>query len=246
MYLLTYYEICPINFEDVQYYYNEDKQLERINEVRDDAKSIVEITVESFDYYGNGLIKSRKHVDDGLFEYKYNYMEPVNFNLFVPENITQISLYNYPRNADYQTLPVKSGVLKTKIYIPDTEIYLVQITPNFVLPLIFTPGKTINMSVDETSTSFENRDILNNMLLDFEKVKMQLYQLNDQEQAIGEFAGLLLAQLPIYPDFPGFLVYTEYWDIQNNKQLFLDYAKRMTEIYPLNFIARENYSLINK
>ena len=43
MYLLTYYEICPINFEDVQYYYNEDKQLERINEVRDDAKSIVEM-----------------------------------------------------------------------------------------------------------------------------------------------------------------------------------------------------------
>lgn len=229
-----------------KYYYNESKQLLYINEINDDTKSIVEISIESFDYYSNGLIKSREHVDDGLFEYKYDYMEPANFNLFVPVSISQISLYNYPRNADYQTLPVKSGVLKTKIYIPDTEIYLVQITPNFVLPLILTPGKTVNMSVDETSTSYGDKDTLNNMLLNLETVKMQAYQLYDQEQAVKVFAELLVEQLPLHPDFPGFLVYTEYWDIQNNKQLFLNYTRRMSEIYPLNFKARESYSLINQ
>ena len=40
--------------------------------------------------------------------------------------------------------------------------------------------------------------------------------------------------------------YDDYWDFNNNQQLFLDYTENMLKLYPLNFKANEIYARLRQ
>jgi predicted glycosyl hydrolase (DUF1957 family) len=114
------------------------------------------------------------------------------------------------------------------------------------LPLILFPGKTVNMSASQTGINFAQSDTANMMILNIEKAIQQFFAILTQEAATAKTADHILTQMKSYPDIPTFLFYTQYWDLNNNKQVYLDYTERMMNKYPNNFKVNEVYAILRK
>jgi hypothetical protein len=234
---------------EYKYYYDDMGKLTHVNEVNPDTGSwIKEITVDRYTYYDNGLLRTYQEgsFDAILWTYEYDYMDPAKFNLEIPEEYGQVYLWEYGTNADLQTCPITSNLVRAKVYIPDMALYVVQLTQNMRLPLILFPGKTVNMSASQTGINFAQSDTANMMILNIEKAIQQFFAILTQEAATAKTADHILTQMKSYPDIPTFLFYTQYWDLNNNKQVYLDYTERMMNKYPNNFKVNEVYAILRK
>lgn len=200
--------------------------------------------IEKYTYYPNGLVKSKTTSDEPR-QYEYVYHTPATFNLNVPESLTAFRIWNYSQYYDIKLYEVSQGQASVNLYVPTTELYIVQLTDEFMLPFIVEPGQTINLTVTNESTSYGETDNNNNFLLEIEETKRANIAQNP-DNAARILADMLIESLKKYPEYMGFLFYTELWDVQSEKQLFLDYTEKMIELYPHNFKAHEMYTKLSR
>ncbi len=202
-----------------------------------------ELVVE-YSYYPNGLLKSKTTPTENL-RYEYEYLDPAKFQLIVPESLTEFRIWNYSQNYNVITYDVSGGQASVDLFVTGRELYMVQLTDQYMLPFIVEPGQEIGLSVSESMSNFSESDATNNFLIQIEQAKAAAIS-QQPDNAARIVADMLIESVKQYPDYMGFLFYTDLWDIQNEKDLFLTYAARMIELYPMNFKAMEMYTILSR
>jgi len=196
-----------------------------------------------YEYNDHGLMsKKTDHLWSSEDTYEYDYISPANVTVKAEGGLESVSLYNYSQQYGYERYNLINGEAEFALYPPYKELYVLEITPEFVLPVIITPGKAAAIYITTDDIIFGDGDEDNVTMFEVEMAKMQAIDPNlTEEENVVNIASIIVEKMGKYPEFIGFLFYANFWDIQNNKQLFLDYTEKMLELYPMNFKACEAF-----
>jgi len=231
-------------------YYDKNDRIDHINLINDDPNALIQyLTVITFEYYDNGLVKSRKEFDGQtwiIWTYEYEFMDPTTLMIEIPDQYQEISFWNYGQSSDLQTHKIGNGHVVAKVYVPDLELYVLKLTSQLTIPLIVQPGAKTFLTATANGIYYAKEDTMNTFALNLEKTKNEAYTLYGADNAPAALANHIVIELQKHPDNPAFLFYTDYWDLGNHKQLFLDYTKKLIDLYPNNFKVKEVYSLLRK
>ena len=180
-----------------------------------------------------------------VLQYEYKYLSPAIVSINVPEGFPQVRIYNYSQFYDMELYDISGGTANIELYVPYRELYVVQLTDEFSQPFIVEPGQNIELTITNEGVSFAETDHENNFIVQIENAKRGAIA-QDPDNAARQMADVIIGAVRQYPELMCFLFYTDLWDVQNQKQLFLDYATKMMELYPNNFKARELFTLLSQ
>jgi len=232
---------------EYRYYYDDKGRLSHVNEVNLDASSrFLETAIEQYTYYDNGLIRSKHVGQNVLWFYKYDYMDPATFMVEIPDQYQDISFWNDAQNYDRQNHSIKNGHVVAKIFVPGLGLYITQLTDKLTIPLIVQPGAKIYLSATNDGIFYAKEDTMNTFALNLERAKNEAYRLYGNDNGPIAMANHIVSEMNKHVGHPAFLYYTDYWDLNNHKQLFLDYTERMLNKYPYNYRVHEVYILLRK
>ncbi len=197
----------------------------------------------NYEYYDNGLVsKETDSILGSEEEYEYEYISPATVSIMAEGALEYITLFNFSQQYGYEQHTLTNGEATLLVYPPYKELYVFEITPEFKLPVILIPGGEVSLSISPDLITFGEEDEDNTIMFEVEMAKLEAIKPDvADEQNWLNIATVMIEKMEKYPEFIGFLYYTEFWDVQNNKQLFLGYTEKMLEQYPMNFKASEAF-----
>ena len=232
---------------EFKYYYDDKGKLIHVNKVNSDTgSSVLETAIEQYTYYDNGLLKSKQEGLDRIWTYEYEFMDPATFTVEIPDQYSEISLWDYAQNSNRQKHKIRNGHVIAKVNVPDLELYVIQLTPQLTIPLIVQPGAKIFLSATNDGIFYAKEDTINTFILNLERAKNEAYSLYGNDNGPAAIANHIVSEMNKHLGHPAFLYFTDYWDLNNHKQLFLDYTERMMNKYPNNYKVNELYVLLRK
>ena len=219
-----------------KYIYDAKGRLVRIDKLKADSKTE---TKSTYEYNDHGLIS--KKISYSLYEYEYEYINPTKVSVEYSGNSDQITMFNFSQSYGYEQHRLVNGKTEIILYPPSTDIYIIQ-ADSLSLPVVLTPGKDVSVSFSKTKMDFSDDDKDNAIFTEIEMAKAKaISQSQNQQQYYSYMGSAIVEMIKKYPDFIGFIIYTELWDLKNHNELFLEYSERMFKLYPLCFKVNSAY-----
>ena len=239
----SYYSV-----DTTRYVYNERGQLiEQLKSYIDSSGVSGYVLNSSYAYYDNGLLKEIKYNDTGnTYTYEYESYKPAKFFIEFPNAQGKIGLWTYRSNLNYNEYDLKNSHVAAETNIPCTEIHLVNILGQINYPIILSPGKTVNMFIENGSIRISKKDTLNNMILLIENQIEKVKPVTTPDGLKANISNFILNNMKTYPDLLSYVIYVDYWDMENNRQEYVDYLDRIVNKYPYSYHMMDVYTMYKK
>ncbi|MCD4773658.1 MAG: hypothetical protein K8R41_09795 [Bacteroidales bacterium] len=238
VYVYSGNKLITVNYAEStdKYIYDSKGRLIRIDKLKTDSETKTECTYE---YNDRGLVS--KKVGNLLYEYEYEYINPTKVSVEYSGNSEQIAMFNFSQSYGYEQHKLVNGKTEIILYPPVKDFYIIK-TDSMQVAVILSPGKDVSISFSRISLDYAEGDKDNAIFKEIELAKAKATeQSQNQKQYYSYMGSAIVEMVKKHPEFIGFLIYTELWDIKNNKELFFEYSERMQKLYPLSFKVNEVY-----